>query len=297
MRVSRFAAPAMTGVLVFCSVLPANAQHPLGERRSGWYVGGGAGVNWGSDINQRGSNRDTLCYPNYACFGEELQSVQSGYRWAYDLRTAAGVLFELSTGFIFDRSRLELSFSQRMNGIEQVFRSVSDFDGNPLMRRRGNIVTSDAEYWIDNVTVRTLAFNVYYDFRAGIGGSAPYVGVGIGPALAEVRGLHYAEQYRDSAGNDAAYDPPLSYYSSRQDADMSGTVPAGHLHAGTDFRVADPTTLGVRLTYTVLGDIEYTGTYQVHAQHSVDPDFPNHTVFTGTRYWTALFTVRYALGG
>ena len=78
---------------------------------------------------------------------------------------------------------------------------------------------------------------------------------------------------------------------------MSDTVLAGHLHAGADLRVADRTALGVKLTYTVLGDIEATGTYQVHGQHAVDPDFANHTAFTGTRYWTLLFTVRYVIGG
>ena len=295
-RTSRCVA-LLTGVLALFAAEDATAQNRAGEPRSGWYVGGGGGVNRASDINQRGSNRDTLCYPTFACFDEQPRSEQSGYRWAYDLQTAAGAPFELSTGFIFDRLRLELSFAQRVNGIEQVFRSVSDFDGNPPARRSGNSVASDAEYRIDNLTARTLAFNAYYDFRTATGGLVPYVGVGAGPAFAAIRGLHYAEQYRDAAGNDTAYDPPLSYYSSRQETDMSGTVLAGHLHAGADFGVADRTALGVKLTYTVLGDIEYTGTYQVHAQHSVDPNFSNHTTFTGARYWTVLFTVRYALGG
>lgn len=254
-------------------------------------------MSWASDINQRGSNRDTLCYPNYACFDDDPRSEQSGYRWAYDLAAGAGAPFELAAGMMLRRARLELSFGQRMNGIEQTFRSVSDFAGNPLVRRRGNPVTSDAEYWIDNLTVHTLAFNAYYDFRDTNRTFSPFVGVGIGPAFAEIRGLHYSEQYRDTVGNEIAYDPPLSFYASRQDADMFDTVLAGHLHAGTDFPAADRTALGVNLTYTVLGDIKATGTYQVHARHAVNPDFVNHTAFTGTRYWTLLFTVRYMLGG
>ena len=44
-------------------------------------------------------------------------------------------------------------------------------------------------------------------------------------------------------------------------------------------------------------NLEYTGTYQEHPLHAVDPNFSNHTAFIGTRYWTLLFTVRYALGG
>ena len=182
---------ALAGLLMFCWAAPATAQSPTGEGRSGWYVGVGGGANWAPDINQRGSNRDTLCYPSYACFDEDPRSEQSGYRWAYDLAAGAGAPFELATGFMLRRARLELSFGQRMNGIEQMFRSVSDFAGNPLVRRRGNPVTSDAEYWIDNLTVRALAFNAYYDFgRDANRPFSPFVGVGIGPAFAEVRGLH-----------------------------------------------------------------------------------------------------------
>lgn len=297
MRVSCFVTPALAGVLVLFFAPDATAQHSAGERRSGWYVGGGAGVSWASDINQRGSNRDHLCYPSYACFDEKLRPEQSGYRWAYDLRSPAGAPFELSTGFDFERLRLELAFAQRVNGIEQVFRSVSDYAGNPLDRRSGGTVTSDSEFWIDDLTVRTLAVSAYYVFPRSAGRFAPYVGVGLGPAFAEIRGLHYEQHYREPEGNDGAYDPPLSHYTSRQDVDMAGTVLGGHLHGGADFGVADRTALGVKLTYTVLGDIEYTGTYQEHPLHTVDPSFSNHTAFTGTRYWMLLFTVRYALGG
>jgi len=297
MRVSCFVTPALAGVLVLFLAPDATAQHSAGERRSGWYVGGGAGVSWASDINQRGSNRDHLCYPSYACFDEKPRPEQSGYRWAYDLRSPAGAPFELSTGFDFERLRLELALAQRVNGIEQVFRSVSDYTGNPLDRRSGGTVTSDSEFWIDDLTVRTLAVSAYYDFPRSAGRFAPYVGVGLGPAFAEIRGLHYEQHYREPEGNDGAYDPPLSHYTSRQDVDMAGTVLGGHLHGGADFGVADRTALGVKLTYTVLGDIEYTGTYQEHPLHTVDPNFSNHTAFTGTRYWMLLFTVRYALGG
>lgn len=296
LRVSRLAAPALAGVLVLGSATDAMAQDRGGEPRSRWYVGGAAGVNWASDINQRGSNRDTLCYPGYACFDEEPRPEQSGYRWAYDLTAGAGIPFELAAGFILDRARLELSFGQRRNGIEQVFRRASDFEGNPLEIGRSTIV-SNSESWIDNLTVRTLAISAYYDFGNPVSGFSPYVGVGIGPAFARLRGLHFAQEYVDTADNDAAYNPPLSHYTSRQDADPSDTVLAGHLHAGADLVPADRMALGVKLTYTMLGDIETTGTYQVHAQHAVDPDFASHTAFTGTRYWTLLFTVRYVLGG
>ena len=73
--------PTVVGVLVFCLVPTAAAQNTTTERRSGWYIGGAVGGSWASDINQRGSNRDTLCYPNYACFDDAPHAEQSGYRW------------------------------------------------------------------------------------------------------------------------------------------------------------------------------------------------------------------------
>ena len=90
-----------------------------------------------SAINQRGSNRDSLCYPNYACFNEDPRPEFTGYRWAQDLWAAVGVPFELSTGFIFGRLRLELSFAQRMNGIDFTFRRPQRVAARDRRRRRG----------------------------------------------------------------------------------------------------------------------------------------------------------------
>ena len=70
MRIASFIAPAIGGILVLCAVSDAAAQSG-GSRRSGWYVGGGVGANWASDINQTGFNRDPLCYPTDACFDED----------------------------------------------------------------------------------------------------------------------------------------------------------------------------------------------------------------------------------
>ena len=99
------------------------------------------------------------------------------------------------------------------------------------------------------------------------------------------------------AGNGAAHDPPLSSYNARLDADFSDTVLAGHLHAGTDFGLNERTALGAKLTYSMLADIEYTGGYQLHSAHALDPNFTHTDTFTGTRYWTLLFTVRHVFGG
>ena len=277
--------------------LAPDAAAQSGERRSGWYVGGGAGANWASEIQQTGFNRDPLCYPTDACFDTDPRPEFPGYRWAYDLDSAGGALFEISAGYVLDRTRLELSFGQRRNDIDQMFRGATTFDGIAIEDRRGGTVRSNTSSSIDNLTVRTLAFNAYYDLRNAATGFSPYVGAGVGPAFVAVRGVRFSDEYFDTTGNGAAWDPPLSSYDSRLNDDFSDTVLAGHLHAGADFGLNDRTALGVKLTWSILGDAEYTGTYDQHAAHRFNPDFTHTDTFAGTRYWSVLFTVRYVLGG
>ena len=298
MRRASFIAAALGGILAVCSASDALAQSgSAGSRRSGWYVGGGVGANWASDINQTGFNRDPLCYPTDACFDEDPRPEVSGYRWGYDLDAAAGAMFELSTGFILNRARLEVSFGQRKNDLDQMFRSVTTLEGIAMEDRRNTTVTSHTESSIDDLAVRTLAFNGYYDFRDAASGFSPYVGAGVGPAFVDIRGVRFTDEYMDPAGNGAAHDPPLSSYSARLDTDFSATVLAGHLHGGTDYGLNDRTSLGVKLTYSMLADVEYSGRYDLHPAHARDPNFTHTDTFTGTRYWTLLFTVRHVFGG
>ena len=100
-------ASAVGGILVLCSISGVAAQSGAGEPpRSGWYVGGGIGSNWASDLDQEGWNRDPLCYPTDLCFDADPVPEISGYRWHYDID--AGAVFEISAGLIFDRARMEL---------------------------------------------------------------------------------------------------------------------------------------------------------------------------------------------
>ena len=294
MRLASFIAPAACGILLLAWAPDAAAQN--GERRSGWYIGGGGGANRASEIEQTGFNRDPLCYPTDACFDDDPRPEFPGYRWAYDLDTAAGAVVELSAGYVLKHARLELSFGQRRNDVDQMFSSVTTLDGVALEDRRGSTVTSNTSSSIDNLTIRTLAFNTYYDFRTAATGFSPYVGAGVGPAFVDIRGVRFSDEYFDAAGNGAAYDPPLSSYNARLDADYSDTVLAGHMHAGADFGLNDRTALGVKLTYSILGDAEYTGMYDQHAAHRIDPDFTHTDTFAGMRYWSLQFTVRYVFG-
>lgn len=297
MRLASLIAPAACAMLVPSWATDAAAQSVAGERRSGWYVGGGGGGgDWASEVDQTGFNRDPLCYPTNACFDEDPRPVLPGYRWAYDLDTAAGAIFELSAGYVLERARLELSFGQRKNGVDQMFRGVTTLDGTDLADRRASTVTSNTTSSIDNLTVRTLAATGYYHFRGAASRLSPYVGAGAGPAFVAIRGVRFSDEYFDTAGAGAAYDPPLTSYSARLDDDFSDTVLAGHVHAGADFGVNNRTALGVKLTYSMLREIEYTGTYQQHAAHRFDADLTHTDTFAGARYWSVQFTVRYIVG-
>ena len=296
MRLASLTAPAACAMLVLSVASDAAAQSG-DERPSGWYIGGGIGANRASEIEQTGFNRDPLCYPTDDCFDQDPRPEFPGYRWAYDVESAAGATFELSAGYVLRRARFELSFGQRKNDVDQVFRAVTTFDGVSLEGRRNSTVTSNTTSSIDNLTVRTLVFNTYYDFRDAASGFSPYIGAGVGPAFVDIRGVSFSDEYFDTAADGVVHDPPLSSYNARLDDDYTDTVLAGHLHAGADFGIDERTTLGVKLTYSMLSAVEYTGGYDLHAAQRFVPDFTHTDTFTGTRYWSLQFTIRYGLGG
>ena len=297
MRLASFIASAVGGILMLCPISDVEAQSGSGGKtRSGWYIGGGIGSNWASDLDQEGWNRETTCYPTDACFDANPVPEISGYRWRYDIDAAAGAVLEISAGLIFDRTRLEVSLAQRTNGLNQMFRRITDYDGMPMEERSGGTVVSNARASIDHLSVSTLSLNAYYDFPGAFGGISPYLGAGLGPAFVKVSGVHFSTDYEDTSGNAQAYDPPLSFYNSRQDADLSDTVLAGHLHAGADYGLNANTLLGLKLTYSMMGDIESRGGYSLHPFHERDPGLPNHNTFTGARYWTLALTVKRLFG-
>ena len=100
-----------------------------------------------------------------------------------------------------------------------------------MQERRGSTVVSNTQASIDNLTMRTLSLNAYYDFPDASRGISPYLGAGVGPAFVRVTGVHFSNDYEDTSGNAQAYDPPLSFYNSHQDADLSDVVLAVHLYA------------------------------------------------------------------
>ena len=274
-------------------ILAAAGEASAETGRSGWYIGGGIGVNWTYPIDQAGWNRDTYCYPDSAACAVPGPSADiQGYRWMYDLDMDAGSAFEISVGRMFNRWRLELSAAQRNNAIEQKFKSITFLDRSVDSAPSGNTVTSNAMARIDDLTTRTLSVNAYYDFTDVFERITPYVGVGLGVAFVEISGVHFSTRYEDTA--DPSRD--LSEFNSRQDADLSDTVFVGNFHAGADYSLTDETLLGVKLTYSLMGDVEHTGTYQMHPMHRQDSAFTNHNAFSGPRQVSVMFTLKYLFG-
>ena len=84
MRLASLIASA-AGILVLLSASGVSAQSAAEEPRSGWYVGGGIGATWPSNLAQSGWNRDPICYPTDACFDQDprLSLIRSRGRFSY----------------------------------------------------------------------------------------------------------------------------------------------------------------------------------------------------------------------
>ncbi len=285
------------GVLMLGSLAPARAQGTSGTPpRSEWYLSGAIGASWASELDQEGWNREGTCYPTDACFDADPIPSISGYRWRYTVDASVGPRIEFAVGRAFNRVRLELSFIRRNHGLDQVFRGIRYHDGAPVGERSGGTVVSNAQAFIDDLRVRALAGQVFYDFPTAPGRPVPYLGIGVGPAFATVRGVHFSTRYEDTGGGDAVYDPPLSFYDSRQEEDLSDTVLAAHLHAGMDFEINEGMQTGARLSYSKMGAVEGAGIYTTHPWHAQEPGLLNHNMFAGADGWSLGLTLRVRLG-
>ena len=281
----------MVGAIMM--IVAGSGEAGAATERSGWYIGGGIGANWTSRMDQEGWNRDTYCYPDSgSCAAPGPSADIPGYRWMYDLDLDAGTAFEISVGRMFNNWRLELSAAQRNNAIDQQFKDITYSDGRRDPAPPRNNVQSNAMARIDDLTTRTLSVNAYYDFTNVFKRITPYVGVGLGVAFVEISGVHFSTRYEDTT------DPArnLSGFNSTQDADLSDTVFVGNFYGGADYSLTAETLLGVKLTYSLMGDLEHTGTYSVHPMHAQDPAFPNHNTFSGPRQFSVMFTMKYLFG-
>ena len=280
------------GAMVMVFALSSNVSAET--ERSGWYIGGGIGANWTDDMDMVGWNRDTYCYPD-SCDTPGLSQDSGvsipGYRWSYNYDMEVGSAFEIAIGRAFNRLRLEISAAQRKNDVDQKFSSITYLDGRPTYRPldKNNKVASNSMGRTDDLTTRILSLNAYYDFLDTLPRITPYLGVGLGVAFVKISGVYFSSDYKDPSNPSK----DLSFYNSRKDVDVTDTVFVGNLYAGTDYSLTDETLLGLKLTYSMMDDIENTAGY---LYHPVGPAFTSQESFSGPRQWSVMVTVKYLFG-
>ena len=289
MRASPKKLCVITVALALCAILGlAGVSAAQQAKPSGWYVGAGAGINKASGIEQAGHNRDNICYPEDDC--SHVGGAPEGYRWYYDLDADDGAAFEISIGRAMGAFRLELALAQRKNDVEQKFTGITYLDGSRIMARPVSNYQSRTSTNVDDLTTRTLSLNAYYDFSLPGGRFTPYLGAGVGVSFVELSGVFFEARY--SCKNPAADCDMPEQYNGRQNEDLSDTVLSAHLHAGLDYRVSDKMLVGLKLTYSMVGDVEAKGDYDFHPV----PGLTNTNEITGMNHFSVMFGVKYFFG-
>ena len=290
MRASSIKLRVIMTALALCAILGlAGASAAQQAKPSGWYVGAGAGINKASGIEQAGHNRDNICYPEDDCSHLDGGAPQ-GYRWYYDLDADDGAAFEISIGRAMGAFRLELALAQRKNDVEQKFTDITYLDGSRSMARPVSNYQSRTSTTIDDLTTRTLSLNAYYDFSLPGSRFTPYVGAGVGVSFVELSGVFFEARY--SCKNPASDCDRPEQYNGRQNEDLTDTVLSAHLHAGLDYRVSEKMLVGVKLTYSMVGDMEAKGDYDFHPV----PDLTNTTEISGMNHFSVMLGVKYFFG-
>lgn len=253
-----------------------------------WYVITSLGYGQKSGMDQVGSNRDTVCYPTDGCFLETPVRRIPGYRWRYAIDLDAGGGVELGVGRELDNWRFELTATGTGHDMTQTFTAIEYLDGSRRLPGDGTVV-ADVEASIDSVRTAIVALSVLR--KASIGRMKAYFGAGVGTAVVVVRGVRFRANYRSRAPTQ--FDPPLSFYNSRQDDDLYAGAGAAFVHLGADYPLTQRVSLGARLTYTHVGGIEDRSYYSYHPMHEQDIWFTNENTFDAASGWQLGATVRY----
>ena len=288
----------VAGAFLALALTPAvQAQSSASQRpQSAWYIAGAAGWSGSKSLDQEGWNRDDLCYPDMACFGQEPPVAISGYRWRYDIDLDGGAAFEIGAGRYIGRARVEVAVGQQRNSADQNFAALSYYDGSALPPPPDTPADANSEAWIDRLNTRHISLDAYYDFPNAWGSLSPYLGVGLGRARVEIAGLHYSSDYQDTGAAATRFDPPLEFYDSSQNADLADDVLLWRLHAGADYPLSRHTLLGLKLTWSGTRSFEVTAPYDTHAQHQSNPEFSNTNAFGSISRFSAALTVRRLFG-
>ena len=293
-RTGRTPKVALSTVLIASASAVCAQDEP--SNISDWYLSATLGISQNSDTKQEGWNLDTFCYPDAACFDETPIPTASGYRWNYDIDLDRGSSFELSIGRYFGRTRLELALAQQTNETNQMFAGLTYRDGTPIGPRTEDMITSNAQGQIDRRLERTLSIDAYYDFPGAWGTISPYIGFGLGQAHVEYQGVQFATNYRPTGLFTQIYNPALSFYNSSQNEDLSDRALLWRVHTGANYELSSKTSIGLRLTWTKIHDLEAMSGYETHPMHSIDPNFSNVDVFESSRDWTLMLKLLRRVG-
>ncbi len=260
-----------------------------------WYFSAGTGIAFHSGMGQEGWNEDTVCYPTDACFDNDPVPSVPGYRWRYAIDAESGTGLEVSVGRRWGDLRIEVSAAQSRTDLQQQFTSIEYLDGSARLPRNASVV-ADVTTSIGDLTLRFVSLSAYRDFRPSSSRITPYLGIGAGAAFANFRNLRFSADYRDTSPMQPAYDPPLTFYGSTQNAEHSDIVLAVHAHAGFDYSVGVNTLIGAKLTCSRIEATSDDGTYLRHPMHAQNPDFYNRNTFGAARACTTTIAVKRSLG-
>ncbi len=147
------------------------------------------------------------------------------------------------------------------------------------------------------MTTRTLSLNAYYDFPLQGTRFTPYLGAGAGVSFVELSDLIFLGHYRcrdftapDCTGLRGL--PDITTYDSVQHEDITDAVFSAHFHAGLDYRLNKRVLLGLKLTYSMVDDMEARGSY---IRHPV-PNLANFTKISGMDHWSLVLGVKFFFG-
>ena len=279
------------------------------RKKSGWYLGFTMGPAFNNDISgidHTGSNRDSFCYPDDLCFGDESSPPISGHRWSSELTledNAQPGSQSFTVGYAGKRVRFDLSYHIDSNSLERTtevsLEKLVLSEYLPVVRNPESNVVLDVNTSMGRMDVRTFGLNTYYDFPR-LRWVTPYVGIGAGLGFTEVTGARYSAKYRQTGGPQAevVFDPPLHLYNvDTDDSNLHGNfLPTIMVHTGVDFDLGEMIDVGLRLTLSDMGGFEDQSHYSAHPMSSSaggDP-FPFTDAFGRTRKWRLdfIFTLK-----
>ena len=249
---------------------------------------------------------DTLLYPpGTAPAADPACTVTTPSRlFGNSFEPAGFVSGSFGIGYAFGPLRIEAEYSASAHGGEST----------PLQVAGGNaaLVSKDAEWAvpptesISNMTVRAVFANAYYDFKND-SPLTPYVGIGVGMAAARLdQGVSFVRK-PEAAYLAIEFTPDWPEEAKRAaagtismvDSEVDDRATAYQVLLGVDYALSSKVSLGMRGTWTRLGELTQDITWETVRSHApVQADgvtpFTSTVSFDGVEYTTIEVTLKYA---